>query len=118
MDLIIIHEKLAHKMSGIEVCKLLMQKTKTSSIPIIFLSDKQTDIPEYINIIKYLNEDFNSNELQTLIDTQYALTHSNNPLDIEKKLVLSIVNRIHSPIFIINHEKSIFSNKYFLEKRQ
>lgn len=115
IDLIIIHEKLVHKMSGTEVCELLMQKTKTSSIPIIFLSDKQTEISEYINIIKHLNEDFRSDELQTLIDTQYALAHKDNPLEIEKKLVLSIVNRIHSPIFIINHEKISFANKYFLD---
>ena len=115
MDLIIIHEKLSHKMSGIEICELLMQKTETSCIPIIFLYDKQQEVSKCSNIIKYLHTDFSSSELQTLIQKQYALAHRNNPLEIEKKLVLSIVNRIHSPIFIINHEKISFANKYFLD---
>lgn len=115
MDLIIMHEKLSHKMNGIEVCGLLMQKSETASIPIVFLNDKQTQISECTNIIKYLHTDFTSDELHTLINTQYALAHKDNPLEIEKKLVLSIVNRIHSPIFIINHEQISFANKYFLD---
>ncbi|PHR58149.1 MAG: GGDEF-domain containing protein [Arcobacter sp.] len=114
ISLLIVHEKLSHKMSGFEVCSLLIKKEISANIPIIFLKDKQKEVPECTNIKKYLKTGFTNEELQEEILTHYNLNTLHNPFEIEKKLVLSIVNKINSPIFIINHEKISFANQAFL----
>ena len=113
-SLLIIHEKLSHKMNGLEVCELLLDNKLSTNIPILFLQDKQIEIPECTNIKKYLKHDLKDEELQTEILIQYNVKTPCSPLEIEKKLVLSIVNKINSPIFIINHEKISFANQSFL----
>lgn len=115
IKLIILHKELSHKMNGIEVCELLMQKPLTASIPIIFLDDDQGKIISCTNIIKYLSKDPTPDELQREVLTQYQHCKTQADIQKEKNLILSIVNRIHSPIFIINHSKISFANKYFLE---
>jgi len=114
ISLLIIHEKLSHKMSGIEVCELLVTKEVSSLIPIIFLKDTPKEIPQCSNIKKYLNLNFEKEELQTEILTHLHSPPIQNPLEIDKELVLSIVNKINSPIFIINHERISFANEAFL----
>jgi len=117
ISLIIAYEKLSHKISGIEVCELLMKKEETSSIPIIFLRDQQKKIPECTNIKKYLPKDSSSKTLEQEIQKHYKLLYKTQSKkeDVEKNMILSIVNRIHSPIFIIDHEKVSFANQYFLD---
>ena len=115
ISLIIIHEQLSHKLSGIEVCELFLQKEATKAIPIIFLKNEQDEIPECINIKKYLPTSISAERLREEVLIQYSLSNGCKSLEIEKKLTLSIVNKIHSPIFIINHEKISFANQYFLD---
>lgn len=114
ISLLIVHEKLSHKMSGLEVCELLVKNEISASIPIIFLKNKQKEVLECTNIKKYLSLDFKNEELQAEILIHFNTKKTYNPLQIEKKLVLSIVNKINSPIFIINHEKISFANQAFL----
>ena len=117
ISLIIVYERLSHKMSGIEVCELLIQKEETASIPILFLQNQQKMVPECLNIKNYLPENCSKTVLEQHIQEQYDLFFNTSPSEeeAEKKLILSIVNRIHSPIFIINHEKVSFANQYFLD---
>jgi len=115
ISLIILHENLSHKMSGMEVCELLLQKETTHAIPILFLQDQQDEIEECVNIKNYLPSTPSSALLQEEILKQYQLLNQCNSLEHEKKLILSIVNKIHSPIFIINHEKISFANQHFLD---
>ncbi|HIC42752.1 MAG TPA: EAL domain-containing protein [Sulfurimonas sp.] len=112
VSLLIIHEKLLHKMNGFEVCELLHKKDGSSKIPIIFLKDKQKEIPECSNIKKYLSLGFKKEELQKEI-----LIHFNaiNSFELESKLLFTIVNKISSPIFIIKHETISFANQSFLD---
>ena len=115
IQLIILHKGLSHKMNGIEVCELLMQNPRTVSIPVIYLSDDKEKAISCTNIIKQLDDDPRPDELQTEIITQYQRCRSQDEVHREKDLILSIVNRIHSPIFIIDHNKISFANKYFLD---
>jgi len=115
ISLIIIHEKLSHRMSGMEVCELFLQKEETSRIPILFLQEDQEEVPECINIKKYLPATISVENLGKEILTQYTFCTGCNSLELEKKMILTIVNRINSPIFTIKHEKISFANQYFLD---
>jgi len=115
IKLIILSKELSHKMNGVEVCELLMQKVQTSSIPVIFLNDNQQEVFGCSNIVKYLPTTPMAEELQIQILSQYQHSNKQGELQREKSLILSIVNRIHSPIFIIEHNLISFANQYFLD---
>ncbi len=114
INLIILNEKLSHKMSGMEVCKLLSSTPLTATIPIIFLGDVKP-IAEYSDNIKFLSATPNPLELQRKILSRYRFSQGEKDLQREKNLVLSIVNKIHSPIFIISYEHVSFANQFFLD---
>lgn len=115
VKLIIISEHLSHKMRGSEVCELLLTKPYSSSIPIIFLSDLDEELPRCSNIVKYLHSKPDTDKLQKQIIDTYIHCQNQNELQKEKNLTLSIVNRIHSPIFITNLQTVTFANKFFLD---
>ncbi len=115
VKLIILSEHLAHKMRGSEVCGLLLSKPNTASIPIIFFSDEDEAFPSCTNIVKRLSLRPETLELQTQIIDTYRHCQNQNELQKEKNLTLSIVNRIHSPIFITNSQTITFANQYFLD---
>ena len=115
IKLIILSKELSHKMNGIEVCELLMKKTETSSLPVIFLHDNQEKLAACSNIVKYLDTVPNIPDIQAQILNQYQRHTDKGALQIEKGLILSIVNHIHSPIFIIDHNSISFANQYFLD---
>ena len=112
IKLIILSKELSHKMNGIEVCELLMKKKATSSLPVIFLHDNQEKLASCSNIVKYLDTVPNIPDIQAQILSQYQLHTDKDALQIEKGLILSIVNHIHSPIFIIDHNNISFANQY------
>jgi diguanylate cyclase (GGDEF)-like protein len=115
VKLIVLSEHLAHKLRGSEVCELLLNKPDTAAIPIIFLSDLDEKTPHCTNIIKHLHSRPDALELQMQILDTYKYYQNSNELQIEKNLTLSIVNRIHSPIFITNSKTITFANQYFLD---
>jgi len=115
IQLILLQKELSNKMNGIEVCELLMKRPKTSEIPIIFLNNNQEKLPGCTNIVKYLDSDPLPQKLQAHILRQYQQSKTQYDLQRERNLVLSIVNRINSPIFIIDHEVISFANKCFLD---
>ena len=114
IGLIILSEFLTHKMSGSEVCKLLINTEKTEKIPILFLSDS-TPIEEFPQTVKHLKSSPSLYDLQHHISIQYQYAQSGKELQREKNLILSIVNKVHSPIFIISYDKISFANQYFLD---
>ena len=115
IKLIILNKELSHKMNGIEVCELLMKKPQTSSIPIILLDDNKEKMTQCSNIVHYLNNPPEPSDLYDQILKQYQSCKNYQNLQIEKSLILSIVNKIHSPIFIIDHENISFANQQFLD---
>ncbi len=115
IKLIIIHKELSHKMNGIEVCELLMKNSQTANIPVILINQGDEDITTCKNVVKRLDIEPNPEMLQTLIRQHYHIGEEKHQLQIEKNLVLSIVNKIHAPIFIIDHSKISFVNQYFLD---
>ncbi len=114
ISLIILNETLSHKVSGNELCQLLSSTPLTAAIPIIFLSDKRISAP-CSETVKFLNTSPTTSDLQKKIIKRYKDAHGEKDLQHEKNLVLSIVNKIHSPIFIIHHEEVSFANQYFLD---
>jgi len=114
INLIILNETLSHKMNGKEVCRLLTSTELTATIPIIFLSDVEPTV-KCSDVVKYLNTSPTPLELQRKILKRYKSAQSEKNLQREKNLVLSIVNKIHSPIFIISYENVSFANQYFLD---
>ncbi|MFC2073762.1 EAL domain-containing protein [Campylobacterota bacterium] len=114
VSLIVLSETLSHKMSGKEVCQLLTSTPLTAAIPIIFLSDSRTSTP-CSETVKFLNTSPSVLELQKKIIKRYKDSQGEKDLQREKNLVLSIVNKIHSPIFIISYENVSFANQYFLD---
>ena len=114
IKLLIVHKDLSHRMNGVEVCELLLKNEKTADVPIIFLSDEIEAIPQCTNIIKFLSTDPDPKTVEKHILRHYHSCEHQYKIQIEKNLVLSIVNRIHSPIFIIDHNHISFANQYFL----
>lgn len=114
IKLIILSEELPYKMKGHEVCELLLKKPLTSGIPIILLSDGVVPY-KCKNIIKQLGTSISKQDLSEQIMFLYNRCQNNKELQNDKNLVLSIVNHIHSPIFIINDEHITFANKQFLD---
>ncbi len=114
IGLIILSETLPHKMSGIEVCKVLIKTPKTSSTPILYLSDS-SPIEQESKTVKQLSSRPSIYDLQHHILSLYNHAESRKELQREKNLVLSIVNKIHSPIFIISYDKVSFANQCFLD---
>ncbi len=114
IKLIILNEILSHKLSGSEVCKLLTTTPTTASIPIIFLSDSPPEVSPGAETI-HLRSSPSVLELQNAILDLYQTSQQDQNLQREKNLVLSIVNKIYSPIFIITHNKISFANQYFLD---
>jgi diguanylate cyclase (GGDEF)-like protein len=114
ISLIILSETLSHKMSGKEVCQLLTSTPLTAAIPIIFLSDSRISTP-CSETVKFLNTSPSVSELQKKVIKRYKDAQGEKDLQREKNLVLSIVNKIHTPIFIISYENVSFANQYFLD---
>jgi diguanylate cyclase (GGDEF)-like protein len=102
-------------MRGSKVCELLLSKPSTASIPIIFLSDPDDRPLNCTNIIKYLHTTPDTLKLQIQINDTYKHYQNQSQLQIEKNLSRSIVNQIHSPIFITNSQTITFANQYFLD---
>ncbi len=114
INLIVLNEKLSHKMSGKDVLRLLCSTPLTATIPIIFLSDVEP-ITEYEETVELLSASSSPLEFQRKIFNRYKYSQGEIDLQREKNLVLSIVNKIHSPIFIISYENVSFANQYFLD---
>ena len=114
IGLIILSEFLQHKMSGVEVCKLLVNNPKTANTPILFLSDSNP-VEQTAKTITHLNTSPSIYDLQHHVLDLYTHAHNGQELQREKNLVLSIVNKIHSPIFIISYDKVSFANQCFLD---
>ncbi len=114
-QLIIINKDLPNKMNGLEVCELLMQSPDTSYIPVIFLNDGAEKIASSTNIIKHLPSSPVPEELYATILAHCQQYQTKSEVQKENSLTLSIINRIHSPIFIIDHSKISFANQYFLD---
>ena len=76
IDLILL-DIMMPKIDGFEVCKILKSDTKTSHIPIIFLSakDKLEDIQKGFNLgaVDYITKPFNPHELLARVDTHLKL---------------------------------------------
>lgn len=114
IKLILLTDVLSHQLTGSEICKLLRQKTATASIPIMFFSD--SDKPgECTDVLYHFSSKPSPSELEDQLLTLYNNQQKKDELQREKNLVLSIVNKIHSPIFIISYENVSFANQYFLD---
>ena len=114
IKLILLNDILSHKLTGSEICKLLRQKTATASIPIMFFSDIEKPV-ECTDILYHFPSKPPLSELEDQLLTLYNNLQKRDELQSEKNLILSIVNKIHSPIFIISYENVSFANQYFLD---
>ncbi len=114
IKLIILAERLSKGMSGNELCDKLAANALTASIPILFLSNNFTS-QSCENISKILPTNGTNKELQKQIFHMYTRCKQEYELLHDKNLVLSIVNKIHSPIFIITGKNISFANQYFLD---
>ncbi len=115
IKLIIVHNELSHKMTGTEVCELLMKNEHTAHIPVILINKEQPELSHCKNVVKHLNEEPTPEILKTLIRQHYHVREEKHHLQIENNLILSIVNKINAPIFIIDHTHITFVNQYFLD---
>jgi len=115
ISLLLIHENLSHKMNGYEVCELLIKKITTKNIPIIFLKDSDKEIQECTNIQKYLPKNFKPDDLKAEILMHYDLACNPASFALAAQTVLSIINKIKAPIFIIKNEKISFANQAFFD---
>ncbi|RKY52646.1 MAG: hypothetical protein DRP93_07800, partial [Candidatus Neomarinimicrobiota bacterium] len=114
IKLIILSEILSHKMDGNELCELLAKNPLTSSIPVIFLTDNFKS-QSCENISKFLPSKATPQEIQKQIMKLYGRCKQEHELLHDKNLVLSIINKIHSPIFIITDKTIRFANQCFLD---
>ena len=114
VKLIVLDEKLSFGMSGNELCDRLAQNALTMSIPILFLSENHKS-PSCENISKILPPKIQADELEKQIHYMYTKCKQEHELLRDKNLVLSIVNKINSPIFIITNKTISFANQCFLD---
>jgi len=114
VKLIVLAEKLSVGMSGNELCDRLAQNALTNTIPILFLSNNYKS-QSCENISKILSPELHAKELEKQILHMYSKCKQEHQLLRDKNLVLSIVNKIHSPIFIISNKSVSFANQYFLD---
>lgn len=119
-DLILL-DVMMPEMSGFEVCEHLKANTKTSDIPVIFLTAR-TDtesIVEGFNLgaVDYVTKPFNKSELLARVSTQVALKKSRDETSQYLKLLKDSVNyaeKIQDAVLPLQELLNDFFPEYFI----